>query len=138
MIDWDVCVTAAVFIVPASGLALASRRGIELRHILLLWPWAIGGGFAGAHLYYLLAAEGMPLSGLRLSDLGGVVSGTAVQGGMMGGLLALWAYSAAARVPLGGLLDVLAPGGSLAHAVSRLGCLESHCCFGRPFAAPIL
>jgi phosphatidylglycerol:prolipoprotein diacylglycerol transferase len=58
--------------------------------------------------------------------------GFAFQGGLVGAALAVIAVAAYARVDLCLLMDAMALGFPLGHAVGRVGCHTYGCCHGRP------
>lgn len=132
--SWDACVAAAALILAAGSWLSAPERGIPRSRLLELWPALLLGGFAGAHLYFLLAASPVPLAERGALEWLDVLNGTAVQGGVWGGFIVVWAYAAARSLSAWDLMDVLAPAGAAAHAVARLGCLSARCCYGKPAA----
>ena len=100
--------------------------------MLRLWPWAIFGGVAGAHLYYLAAGSDEPWTAYSSADLLDVFRGSAIQGGFLGGGLATLVYLRLAGAPVLAVLDVLAPAGACAQALTRVGCFLAGCCYGAP------
>ncbi len=61
-------------------------------------------------------------------DEGGLI----YYGGVIGGLFGLFLLSRWRRDQYGGLLDSVAAGLPLGHALGRVGCFLNGCCFGRP------
>ncbi|MBI3552658.1 MAG: prolipoprotein diacylglyceryl transferase [Elusimicrobia bacterium] len=123
----------------ALGVALvgasheARYRRVDPRVLLRMWPWVIASGVLGAHLYWwAAAAEGERSLGAFFR----VIEGTAIQGGMIGGVLAALVFLRRRGLSVLGHLDVLAPGGALAHGIMRLGCFAAGCCYGKPTALP--
>ena len=133
---WALSAAAAAAAAFLCALREARAARVDPETVWEAWPWAILGGFLGARLYYLAAAGGAAVfawsswSGLNL------FRGTSIQGGMLGGLLALFLYMRRRRLPVLPLLDAFAPGAALAHAVTRLGCFAAGCCYGRPTSLP--
>lgn len=120
---WNLFQLLAILSLLSVGLGMARHRGIPKSVIWGVWPWAVAGGVVGAHLYYLLVVGGPAL----LNPM----RGSAIQGGIIGGVLAAYLFLRRRKQDFLPVLDVLAPGGALAHAFTRLGCFAGGCCFGR-------
>lgn len=129
---WGLLVSLACLSVLWLGRANATARGLPPEAVTRIWPALLWGGFAGAHLYYLLAVAGWPLHRLPLAAVANVFSGTAVQGGILGGAAAAALSCRLEGLPLLSLCDALAPAGALAQGITRVGCFAAGCCFGRP------
>jgi phosphatidylglycerol:prolipoprotein diacylglycerol transferase len=114
-----------------SGRICARYRRLSPEDVDWSWPLLMAGGFLGAHLYYLLAVARWPFAPLSWTDLLNPFAGTAVQGGMLGGLAAAWAYSKVRGIGVLKLADALSPGGALAQGIARIGCFLGGCCFGK-------
>jgi phosphatidylglycerol:prolipoprotein diacylglycerol transferase len=126
--SWGLLNALACVVVLLGALAGARFRALSPLGMLRLWPWAILGGVLGAHLYWLLAGGDATASS---SDAVDVFRGSAVQGGFVGGGLATLAYLRLTGTPVLAALDVLAPAGAAAQAVTRVGCFLAGCCWGR-------
>src|SRR6266404_2378544 len=118
---WTWGLMNALALVSALVIALheARYRRVDSSSLLRMWPWVVFSAIIGAHLYYLAAVGRDSLS---LRDFYRVVAGTAIQGGVIGGALAILVYLKRRRLNPLPILDVLSPGGAFAHGVSRLGC----------------
>jgi phosphatidylglycerol:prolipoprotein diacylglycerol transferase len=134
--SWGLFNGLAALAVLLAGLREAPRRGVPRAVVLGLWPYAVLGGILGAHVYYLLAANRAAWSSWGWAELLNPVQGQAIQGGMLGGGLALWTYLRRAGRPILPVLDALAPGGAVAHALTRLGCFAAGCCYGSRTGLP--
>lgn len=133
---WALAVVLAAGAAFLAGLREARAARADPEALWRVWPWALAGGFLGARLYFLLAVDrGGALSWSSWSGLS-VFRGTAIQGGMLGGLAAILLCQRRRREPVYPVLDALAPGAALAHAVTRLGCFAAGCCYGRPTTLP--
>lgn len=104
-------------------LIIGGIVGARLLHVLLnlgfYFAWPGGVGFfrwAAASSFRVIATWN-----------GGLV----YYGGLGGGILAVWLYARAKKIPLADMLDFVAPGAALGLAVTRLGCFLNGCCFGR-------
>lgn len=58
--------------------------------------------------------------------------GTGFQGGLIGGMLAMFVVARLMRVSFWKLADLFAPSLILGQAIGRVGCFLNGCCFGRP------
>lgn len=129
---WGLLVFVAALSVLWLGRRNAPARGLPPELVERSWPWLLSCGLLGAHVYYLLVVERWPLRPLPAEALVNVFSGTAVQGGLLGGVAAAAVFLRREGRPLLPFCDALSPAGALAQAVSRLGCFAAGCCYGRP------
>jgi phosphatidylglycerol:prolipoprotein diacylglycerol transferase len=90
------------------------------------------GGFIGAHLYYLFAVVRWPFHPVPSGALLDIFDGTAVQGGILGGICAAAVFLRRRGLSFLPVCDVLSPGGALAQGIARVGCFLAGCCYGRP------
>jgi phosphatidylglycerol:prolipoprotein diacylglycerol transferase len=88
---------------------------------------AIGGMFGG-RILYAVAVEPAELLRNPLSLLS--LSGFAVYGGILGGVIAVGMYAAAAGIDRWKLADLAGPAVLIGMAVGRLGCFFAGCCHG--------
>ncbi|MBR5108772.1 MAG: prolipoprotein diacylglyceryl transferase [Clostridia bacterium] len=99
--------------------------------------WVIPAGVAGARLYYVAFRWEMyranPLSILYVWE-----GGLAIYGGVIGGALAVLAYSSIKKVPFGKLADMIAPGLLLSQAIGRWGNFFNGEAYGRLIVNPAL
>ena len=122
---YGLCALLAVLAGAALAVALARKTvGIDraLTACLLVIPCAL----LGARLLYCLATWGNFVN--NYEEQGGLLymlqlweGGYTLYGGILGGLLALWLYARAAKLPAAKLTDAFAPGAALALAILRLG-----------------
>jgi phosphatidylglycerol---prolipoprotein diacylglyceryl transferase len=102
---------------------------ISIDH-LAVGPWltvslgAIVVGIAGAKVWFIV---------LNLREHR--INGWCIQGFITGAILAAAILFVALDVPIGVLLDVIAPGLLVAMAVGRVGCFFAGCCGGPPPAS---
>ena len=99
--------------------------------------WVIPAGVIGARLYYVAFRwdiyQPAPLSMLYVWE-----GGLAIYGGVIGGALAVLAYSIIKRVPFGKLADMIAPGLILSQAIGRWGNFFNGEAYGRRIDNPAL
>lgn len=110
------------------GMALAllhcareeKRMGLRADTAIDLGLCVIPCGIIGARLYYVAFSwetfAGDPLRILRIWE-----GGLAVYGGVIGGVLAAFAFSRVRKIPLSTLTDIMVPGVILAQAIGRWG-----------------
>jgi phosphatidylglycerol:prolipoprotein diacylglycerol transferase len=109
---------------------LVSHLQLRIPPVLLVSAAASLVGLVGAKLYH---AAGHYLTGERGALQ--LLSGTCIQGFLLGAVLALLVGTRVAQLPLWSLLDVTAPGLMFGMAVGRYGCFFGGCCVGRPTAS---
>jgi phosphatidylglycerol:prolipoprotein diacylglycerol transferase len=112
----------------------AVRSGIKGSHLdnlaLLLCVFSLFGARFFSWLFYF--PTGISLWSALRDSSGGMV----FYGGLLFGALTVLAYARVARLPLGNLLDALAPGVALGLAIGRIGCFMAGCCWGDLCVAP--
>ena len=99
--------------------------------------WVIPAGVIGARLYYVAFQWDMyrqnPLSILYIWE-----GGLAIYGGVIGGTLAVFAFSRIRKVPFGKLADMIAPALILSQAIGRWGNYFNGEAYGRLIENPAL
>ncbi len=97
--------------------------------------WIILGGVLGARVLYVVQNLAYYLQNpmhVFYFQEGGLVQ----FGGVAAGILSGWLFCKKHNLPFARYSDAVAPGLSLGLALSRVGCLFSGCCFGRPTSMP--
>jgi phosphatidylglycerol---prolipoprotein diacylglyceryl transferase len=92
--------------------------------VLLIAVFSLFGARFFSWLFYFPPGVGLWTA---LRDGGG---GMVFYGGFLFGLLTVVIYARLARLSLGNLLDVFAPGLALGLAIGRVGCFMAGCCWG--------
>jgi len=123
------------------GLILAGTRKSGRLDAVYYFVVILCGAFVGAWLLHTLInlpriinawqiiRVTMPLSdALEYAFL--QFSGMIFYGGLLGGVVAMFAYSKHFNVPLLPFMDLFAPILLVAHAIGRLGCFFAGCCYG--------
>lgn len=128
----------ALGLILACGLAIVrfKRAGGDPNQMFIVAACAVAGGLLGGHLLYLIASYGLDRAwndirsgNFSFLQAGGLVFYGSLIGGAIGFFLSSWLL----RERLDRLIRVVMPCVPLGHAVGRIGCLFSGCCFGLPY-----
>jgi len=103
--------------------ALLTQDGVSVGRALLVDLLALGSGFVGAKLLYVLLQ--------RRPWRQSIGEGWSVDGFLLGTSIVAAASLLAFNLPVGVFLDVSAPSLFLGVAIGRLGCFFTGCCAGR-------
>jgi len=115
-----------------AGVLIASNRakraGLDPDSFFWFFVLLLVGGIAGGRLVYVA------LNSEYYHDLLSIVDtregGLSIHGVLLGGVVAMAAYSKTKGIPFALLADVIAPGVILGQAIGRIGCFFSGCCYG--------
>ena len=114
---------------------LIKRRGVDSDFAYELILAAGVGGFVGARIYYLAEHLGAIRDDFAGALFGGI--GFTWYGGLIGGFLAVVAWTLVRRVPLGVIANAMAPATAAGYAIGRIGCqLSGDGDYGRPSTLP--
>lgn len=125
----------AVSVLVCTLLAVRESRRRNLGFILppQTGVWALMGALIGAKLFW--AVQNAPVRewwrALLLWE-GGLV----FYGGLLGGVLASWAYFRRVGIPFLPAADTMAPYVALGEAFTRIGCFFNGCCWGASTRMP--
>ncbi len=106
----------------------ALRIGLHPYRLIGIYVAAAVGGLSGGRILYSLAVEPARFFADPLTLFS--FSGFAVYGGIIGGILAVWAVAQAQGIHVWKLADIAAPAVVLGMGVGRLGCFFAGCCHG--------
>ena len=137
-IHWYGVFVAAGFL---AGLWTAGRRGLRDRlspqKISDLGPWIIVGGLIGARLLYVLSYWKEDFAGQSWVNIFMIRNGGLVYyGGFIGAALSTILFCRWKQLPLWKVADAFAPSVALGHALGRIGCLMTGCCYGKVCQLP--
>ncbi|MBI5946967.1 MAG: prolipoprotein diacylglyceryl transferase [Chloroflexi bacterium] len=129
----------AVALAIAAGLLVARRearrRQLDPDAVLAVGGWAVAGGLVGARLLFVVdhwsRFRGSPLDVIAFQE-----GGLAIQGAVIGGLVAGGLYARHARLPVLAFADAAAPAVILGQAIGRFGCLVTGDALGAPTSLP--
>jgi phosphatidylglycerol:prolipoprotein diacylglycerol transferase len=123
------------------GAWRARRDGLKPQAILDLGILIIIAVGLGSRLYYvLLHMEEFPggiLSAFNPFQAGGAGSGLVMYGGLLGGLLAAFAYLKMKDLSFPRYADAMAPSMALGVFLTRIGCFLNGCCYGKSWDGPL-
>lgn len=136
-VHWYGIFVAAGFLAGIWTAGVRGRRdGLNPETITDLGLWIFGGAFIGARILYVITFWSQEFAGQPLWKMVTVRSGFVFYGGLIGATLAGLGYAAWKRLPTWKLADALAPSIALGHALGRLGCLMTGCCYGKACTLP--
>jgi len=110
---------------------LAIRSNLNVERVLDLCFWSLLVGYGGSRTLFVITRlehyMADPIGILRIWEGGGVFLG----GPIVVIPFVIW-YTRKYGLPVWRVMDCLAPGLVIAHAVGRFGCIAAGCCYGRP------
>jgi phosphatidylglycerol---prolipoprotein diacylglyceryl transferase len=120
-ITWySVLIMAGILLAYLLGSREEKRLGLKKDTMLDIVLIAVPAGIIGSRIYYVLMKLDEyiadPVSILYIWN-----GGVAIYGAVIGGVLALWIYSRAKKIPFASIVDLVAPGLILAQAIGRWG-----------------
>lgn len=125
------------------GLLIAVLRyrinGVAKDDVIYAFFYGLIGVFVGAKLLYILPRiSQIANSGYDFLQALYILfsSGFVFYGGLIGGLVMIIIYSRVYKIPTWPLFDSLLPSIPLIHALGRVGCFFTGCCYGIPMDKP--
>jgi phosphatidylglycerol:prolipoprotein diacylglycerol transferase len=110
---------------------IAKRRGLNDELIMNLGVYCALAGLAGAKLLmFVLDFDYYRKDPSRLFSVDTLLSAGVWYGGFLAAIAFAAAYMKRQRLPALLTLDCFAPGVALGHAIGRLGCFATGCCWG--------
>lgn len=130
MIRWyGIFIALGVLVGIFIALREAARKGILSEHISDAALWVIPAGLIGARLLHVI--DEWPMHASNPWTIIGT-DGLAIYGALIGGAVALAAYTRVHHISFWRLADVAAPAVPLAQAIGRIGCFINGCNYGLP------
>ena len=122
-------VVAAVLV----AIPLGKKKGIASEEIYSLAIWVVLGGVMGARLFHVIDNLGYYLSNpSQILQF----QGLAIWGALAGGGVTAIVYAWIRHIPLGRLVDTLAPALLTAQIIGRLGCIVNGDAYGGVTSLP--
>lgn len=131
---YGLCMATAMLLSVLLSCLRSRRRGADVDRLLTIALAAIVCGILGAKILFFIVTysweefiEGLHANGITFLLDGGLV----FYGGLLGGIIGAFLGAAFTRARLSDYSDSVVPTLPLAHAIGRLGCFCSGCCYGR-------
>ncbi len=130
---YSLAITLAIVAAVLIAAHLGKRKGIATEEIYSLALWVVISGIVGARLFHVIdhwehyANNPAQILGFQ---------GLAIWGALAGGGLALIIYVRLRHLPLGRLVDALAPGLLAAQIIGRFGCIVNGDAYGGITSVP--
>jgi phosphatidylglycerol:prolipoprotein diacylglycerol transferase len=132
---YGIAVGAAIAVALLVARREAKRRNIDPDVVLWVAGWSLAGGFVGARALFVVdhwsTYASDPIRSLAIRE-----GGLAIQGALLGGLIAGVLAARRRRLPVLVLADMAAPAVVLGQAIGRLGCLFTGDALGGPTSLP--
>ena len=130
---YGLMIVLAILMAGVLGYLLTKRYHILFEDFIILYAYVGSFAFLGAKvLYFIVIADQMDWSNItNLDYLQTLLSGGFVFfGGLIGGIIALPIVKKIHRIDVFGILKAVVPCIPLAHALGRIGCHLTGCCYG--------
>lgn len=124
------------FAAALTALPRGKKYNIKVLDIVLAACFAAAGGLVGAKLLSILTSIEYIIE-YQLSFIEVMQNGFVFYGGLIGGVLGLFAYVKIYKLDFLGMFDIFAVSVPLGHAMGRVGCFFSGCCYGIAYDGPL-
>ncbi len=118
-----------LFVGAAAAIPRGKKYGVKKLDILLAACFAAVGGIVGAKLLSVLTSINIIIE-YKLSLIEIIQNGFVFYGGLIGGIAGLFIYVKVFRLDFFVVFDIFAVSVPLGHAMGRVGCFISGCCYG--------
>ncbi len=130
---YGLCMSLAMALAIILCCVRAKKRGLAVDPLINVALFAIVLGIVGAKLLFILVTYSWEeiIDGLRSNGFSFIMnSGLVFYGGLIGGVAGAFIAAAIFKIKLADYCDAIVPTLPLAHAIGRLGCFFSGCCYG--------
>ncbi len=131
---YGLCMATAMLLAVLLSCVRAKKRGADVDRLLTIALAAIVCGVIGAKLLYFIVTYSWDefWASVHANGISFVLDGGLVfYGGLIGGVLGAFLGAAVTRCRLSEYSDAVVPTLPLAHAIGRIGCFCSGCCYGK-------
>lgn len=129
-------ISLGILLAGALGYILTNRYSVIFEDFLVMFAYVGAFGFIGAKVLYLIViANEIDWSKILNPDYMHVLmsGGFVFYGGLIGGIIALPIVKKIHRIEVFHIVKVIVPCIPLAHAMGRLGCHLTGCCYGAQY-----
>lgn len=130
-LSWIVGIALAAVV----AVLLCRRTTLKQYDLVYSAVIAVIGGLIGSKLLFLVVSLPQILRE-NISFEAVIRGGFVFYGGLIGGMVGLWVYLHAYRLPKLPFADIYAVVLPLGHACGRVGCYFGGCCYGLPYDGP--
>lgn len=130
---YSLAIILAIVVAVLIAVHQGKKKGIAAEAIQSLAIWVVIGGVVGARLFHVIDNFGYYMS--NPSQIW-QFQGLAIWGALAGGGLALIIYAKSQHLPLGRLVDALAPGLLVGQIIGRFGCIVNGDAYGGVTGVP--
>jgi len=118
------------------GYLILSKRSLPPFDFFAGACYAMIGAIIGAKLLFIIVSW-KQITALNLSLLSVLKGGFVFYGGLIGGAAGLIIYAKQFKLPVSDFFDIGATVLPLGHALGRVGCYFSGCCYGMEYDGPL-
>lgn len=131
--SYGMCALLGIIIVLLSAIIRAKKKGINYADILAIAAVSVLGAYIGGTLLYIVTAYSVTdiINYISRFDFSFISSaGLVFYGGLIGGVVGAFLGSKIISIKLSDIEDDIVPFIPFGHAVGRVGCFLSGCCYG--------
>ena len=129
---YGVCWMSGIFLAAFIALSLSKKTDVEKFDIVCSAVYAVIGGMIGSKLLFIVVTlrkiieDKIPVEAV-------IKGGFVFYGGLIGGIIGLSIYTTIYKLKFLEFADIYACVLPLGHALGRVGCFVSGCCYGMPY-----
>ena len=128
---YGVCLIVGMIVSFLVALFLTKKEGKDKDQMLYGSIFAAIGGILGAKILSILTSINIIIQ-YKIDFVSIIKNGFVFYGGLIGGFFGYFIYCKAFKKDFFSMVDIAAVALPAGHAIGRIGCFCSGCCFGRP------
>lgn len=135
--SYGLCMAVAMLLACTIAALRVKKRGLSFNDLLIIAACAIGLGIVGAKVLYIVVTYDFSyiIESILTANFDFITySGLVFYGGLIGGVLGAMLGAKIAKSKLADYSDAVVPVLPLAHAIGRIGCFLSGCCYGMEYS----